>query len=531
MDKNKAKKLLNELIDYEIKGIRIESFINNGKSAAVYCGYKDNKPYALKIFDSDLIDNFGVEIQEKRIALELGLKNHNIKNLIHIIDGGKVKIKNEEYHYLIMDYIEGVNLKEYIETQIIDTKFIINIIKILLYTTEKLLLNDTPIAHRDIKPENIMIADTNEVFLMDLGVLKIIGFPSFTDVGQKQFLGTLRYAPPEFLTRVEEDSLNCWRAINIYQIGAVLHDLIMAKELFCDVEPYTNLVIAIKEDMPKIISEKFHPDLVQLSRNMLIKDWRKRLGLCPINKVHETLDKCLLPQDEPTNIFNDIRISTSKIRDELEEISKISRDLAEKEKIKSNLNIDIHKVISNCFNEIKLNETIDSIENSGVFKVRGWREKEFEVSSVFYKITGRFEFGFAKPVYILYRIENNENSFCKIMVIGIILGGFIKPDFQYPEKMLYDIFLPQIKFQKQRTYGQALKINFNCIFEGVFEPEDKTFIELISKKVALILKKAIEKMKPDIESELKKRKDMAGARPDIYTSISVLQDNTIINKF
>ena len=38
-------------------------------------------------------------------------------------------------------------------------------------------------------------------------------------------------------------------------------------------------------------------------------------------------------------------------------------------------------------------------------------------------------------------------------------------------------------------------------------------------------------MKPDIENELKKRKNMVGAGPGVYTSISVSKGNIFINKF
>jgi serine/threonine protein kinase len=240
MDEIKAKALLEQLDGILIEGISINSFIDNGKSAAVYRGTKNSSLYAVKIFDNELLDKYGIEIQQMRIDRELDLKNHGIDNLVKILGGGHTTIKQNEYYYLIMEYIEGVNLKKYIGQNIITLEFITKVVDTLVVISEKLLQKN--LAHRDIKPENIMVSKKGEIILMDLGVLLIIGNPSMTDIEQKQFLGTLRYAPPEFLTRKENNSIDGWRAVNIYQIGAVLHDLIMKKELFSDIEPYANLV-------------------------------------------------------------------------------------------------------------------------------------------------------------------------------------------------------------------------------------------------------------------------------------------------
>jgi serine/threonine protein kinase len=232
MDEIKARQLLGQLKGINIEGIIIDSLIDNGKSAAVFLGKKDKIQYAVKVFDNEIVERFGDDIQQQRQNLELSLKNHNINNLVKIIGGGRISIKEIEHFYLIMEYINGTNLKKYIKINTISPDFVIKVINILVDVSENLLKHDPPLAHRDIKPENIMISENQDVILMDMGVLKIIGDPSMSDVGRKQFLGTLRYAPPEFLTREENNTIEGWRAVNIYQIGAVLHDLITKRELF-----------------------------------------------------------------------------------------------------------------------------------------------------------------------------------------------------------------------------------------------------------------------------------------------------------
>jgi serine/threonine protein kinase len=531
MDKIKANSLLGQLKDRRIAGISIKRLINNGKSAAVFYGEKDDKPYAIKIFDSELITSHGVEIQKKRTELELSLRNHEINNLVKIYNGGNENIENIEYFYLIMEYIEGVNLKEYIERNKITIEFIIKTINTLIATTEALLSHDPSLAHRDIKPENIMISSSDDVILMDLGVLLIVGSPSMSDVDQKQFLGTLRYAPPEFLTRQEENSIDGWRSINIYQIGAVLHDMIMHKELFADKEPYANLVIAIKEDMPSIINADFRPDLIQLARNMLQKNWRKRLDLCPLDTIQKILENSLLPYDKPTDILSEIKSGSLHIREELETIDQIKRGLAEKRKIRNEISIKIDNLIRNSFDELRENEIIKTINESRNFQIGELTGSNLQIENKFYIIEGKFEYGFSRSVIILFRIENNENSYCRILVKGVIPGLFIKVDPIHPDELIQEIFIPKTQLKQRITNPPKETISFKCIFDGIFESDDNSFKELIDTTIAKILRQSINKMRPEIENELEDRKQRLGINSGVHMRISVAPRTILINDF
>lgn len=95
------------------------------------------------------------------------------------------------------------------------------------------------IVHRDIKPENIHVAaDFTQLKLLDLGVARDVepievDDAAVTDHGNlRPFLATAQYSSPEYLFRLDEPSAKLWKGLNIYQVGAVLHDLIMKKPLF-----------------------------------------------------------------------------------------------------------------------------------------------------------------------------------------------------------------------------------------------------------------------------------------------------------
>jgi hypothetical protein len=113
-----------------------------------------------------------------------------------------------------------------------------------------------------------------------LGVLRPFGDPNLTDEEGKEFIGTLRYSSPEFLLRAEEDTTDGWRAVTFYQLGAVLHDLIMRRPLFQEFsKPFALLVEAVKNEKPQIRSDDANPDLVLLAQRCLVKSPTARLAL------------------------------------------------------------------------------------------------------------------------------------------------------------------------------------------------------------------------------------------------------------
>jgi serine/threonine protein kinase len=512
MDNFLASKLFEQIKENDFDGITIYKLIDNGKSAAVFKGERNDSHFAIKIFDNDnIVQKYGASIQQQRIDLELSLKDHNIPNLVKIIGGGHKPINGFTYYYLIMEYIEGTNLRNYIKYNELSIEFIVKVIRTLVTVTEDLIKHSSSLVHRDIKPENIMISEKNEVILMDLGVLKIVGSQSITDVDEKQFIGTLRYAPPEFLTRDELDIEECWRSINVYQIGAVLHDMIMRKELFWDVAPFTKLVIAIKEEPPKIINDKINPDLLQLARNMLQKDWKKRLEMCNIDRILLILEKCLKPHEEANNLYSNIFSDALPIKVTLNEILRKKRNKEEIIKRKKEIQEKIWEIIDDCFSELRYNEFIQNIENTEYFALNNcsyYVEGNIKKLMI-YIIHSKFEFGFIRPVLIFFNISNDELYNCKIKMSGLIPDNdYRRLNINNPEEMFNDIFR-SIKMRFPQDYeGNRTKIidlKLTNIFNGIIEFEDNTLKNIIKKKTAFILTEAKERMKSDVQEELARR--------------------------
>ena len=263
MDYHKAKQMAEELKGKIIGGWRVVRYKGSGKSATVFEATRGRKKGALKVFDPELVSKFGVKKQMERIFREVDLIGKHHPNLIDIYDGGQCP---ETGHiYIVMKLLQAPNLAE--SLALVPRQKIWSFVAGVASAAQ--FLETLEIAHRDIKPENIAVTETFKPILLDLGVIRPIGLSRAPDYEHaKYFLGTLQYSSPEYLFRKEEDTVEGWRALTFYQIGAVLHDLIMRKPLFEEYkEPFSQLVMAVKETLPTIEASDVDSDLCSLAKS------------------------------------------------------------------------------------------------------------------------------------------------------------------------------------------------------------------------------------------------------------------------
>ena len=276
MDRVKAELWEGHFKGQTVAGCSIETLIDFGKSAAVFRGRRGAELVAVKIFDDELIERYGDKTQLARIDRELTLVGKSHPNMVEILEGGFDPATGN--HYIVMQYLSGQSLqkclKEVPEENI--PRLIEQLASVCAY------LETLSLAHRDIKPANIVILDDfKRLVLLDFGVLKPVGEVGVTDGdGIQSFIGTLQYSSPEFLLREEKDTIEGWRALSLYQVGGVLHDLIMRKPLFHDyVNPYGRLVMAVQNDMPSVVSTTLPSYLVDTCKAALVKNPNTRLQL------------------------------------------------------------------------------------------------------------------------------------------------------------------------------------------------------------------------------------------------------------
>jgi eukaryotic-like serine/threonine-protein kinase len=273
MDQVQAKRFAEQLLHTTVGGWELIETCNAGKSAVVFKGLKGEEFAAVKVFDPELIERFGAERQSSRIQRELSLRGKEHPNLVKILDGGFCNQAN--YWFVAMEFIDAPNLASQIDR--VPREQIRKLISQVASAAR--FLEELQLAHRDIKPDNIAVyADFEKAVLLDLGVIRPFGLSEMTDEDQITFVGTLQYSSPEFLVRDEIDTMEGWRAVTFYQLGAVLYDMIERKRIFSEyVDPYARLVKAIEQQIPVIEGIDAPPDLVLLAKNCLNKDPALRL--------------------------------------------------------------------------------------------------------------------------------------------------------------------------------------------------------------------------------------------------------------
>jgi serine/threonine protein kinase len=526
MNKLKAISLKKEIKGTTLNGYEVIELINNGKSAAVFKVKKENDFFALKIFDNELIERFGHEIQTKRIEQEIALKNHDIDNLVKIYEGGNTTLGSQTCYYIVMELIDGDNLKDFIKSNSYDQDFIIKVLEKLTSTTEQLLIKKQ-IAHRDIKPENIMVDKNQNIILMDLGVLKLVGAKSFSDEEEKSFVGTLRYAPPEFLLRTESDTIDGWRAINQYQIGATLHDLIMKKELFWDKTPYSNLVIAIKEDTPKISNSDFSFELLQLTRDMMTKDWKKRLELVTASRIKTVLSiKSTLenPFDQEIEQILKMRLGHQSKFDEIEKLRRTKDEIRNRQK---EFAANLAKVVDECFETIKNKGVCTSVKKSKRFLFDSdKRTVDVLTQNYLYELSGELKIGFPRSLFILVRISNDENNYTEIDLYGIFPSSFAKANIDTPMNLFQELAKENQRYQRYNTYHEFKTIN---IFKGTVD-FDESFTNHIRTQIVMLIAKALKIVEKDVQDELQWYEDIAKSNKSVNMRTTSGHRNIIIDK-
>ncbi|MEZ4308600.1 MAG: serine/threonine-protein kinase [Polyangiaceae bacterium] len=268
-----------ELLGKYIGRWRLERYLGAGKSAIVFEASSESRRAAVKIFDPDLVNRSGRDVQLKRVEREKRLIGARHPNLIEILDGGEDSSLG--YLFVVMTLLPWPNVADALPE--IPRENTRSLIKQLAEAAH--FLEQRGLAHRDIKPENIVVSeDFQSVVLLDLGVLRTLGDEEkITDQGHKVFVGTRQYSPPEMLFRNEEDTTEGWRAITFYQLGAVLYDLLQRKPLFHDRYPDARMVEAVKSERPVLTGADIPSDLRTLALNCLEKDPRQRLKLVTWN--------------------------------------------------------------------------------------------------------------------------------------------------------------------------------------------------------------------------------------------------------
>ncbi len=202
--------------------------------------------------DEEFLKKFG---NEARSAAKL---SH--PNIVQAYDAAE----EGELHYIVMELVEGITLKNYIARKgVLSNK---ETIGISLQTAEGILAaHKSGIIHRDIKPQNMIISKDGKVKVADFGIARAVT----QDTVNSAVVGSVHYIAPEQAQYGQTDERS-----DIYSLGICMYEMITGKLPFKG-ENTVNVVMAhISEAI--VPPSVYNPDVYPALSDIILKATKKR---------------------------------------------------------------------------------------------------------------------------------------------------------------------------------------------------------------------------------------------------------------
>ncbi|MGD6885723.1 Stk1 family PASTA domain-containing Ser/Thr kinase [Staphylococcus shinii] len=186
------------------------------------------------------------------------LSHNNIVNVFDVTE-------DDENFYLVMEYIEGLTLSEFIQkNHPLDVDIILNFINQIINGIKH--AHDTKIVHRDIKPQNILVDKNQTLKILDFGIAKALSETTMTETNH--VLGTVQYLSPEQARGDITDN-----GTDIYSMGVVLYEMLIGKPPFSGETAVSIAIKHIQDPMPNVTDER--SDIRQALSNVVLKATEK----------------------------------------------------------------------------------------------------------------------------------------------------------------------------------------------------------------------------------------------------------------
>lgn len=211
------------------KRYRIVEILGQGGMAAVYRAIDENLGVDVAVKEN-LFTTEEYARQFRREAVILANLRH--QNLPRVTDHFVVE---DQGQYLVMDYIEGEDLRQRMErVNILPDEEAIIIGVALCEALTYLHTRNPQVLHRDVKPGNVKIAPDGQIYLVDFGLAKVVSGRQATTTGARAM--TPGYSPPEQYGTARTDHRS-----DIYSVGATLYSAL------CNVIPEDGLARAMDQ--------------------------------------------------------------------------------------------------------------------------------------------------------------------------------------------------------------------------------------------------------------------------------------------
>lgn len=198
----------------------IQEIIGVGGMAVVYKAHdnQENRTVAIKILKEEFVSNQEFVRRFKNESKAIAMLSH--QNIVKVYDVSF----GDLIQYIVMEYIEGITLKEFIERQGSlrwkdAVHFTIQILRGLQHA------HDKGIVHRDVKPQNIMVLPDGKIKVTDFGIARFARSDQRTITDKA--IGSVHYISPEQARGEKTDEKS-----DIYSVGVMLYEMITGQMPF-----------------------------------------------------------------------------------------------------------------------------------------------------------------------------------------------------------------------------------------------------------------------------------------------------------
>ncbi|KAB8138693.1 Stk1 family PASTA domain-containing Ser/Thr kinase [Gracilibacillus oryzae] len=219
---------------------KLKKLIGGGGMANVFFGTDLilNRDVAIKVLrleyadDDEFISRFHREAQAAT-----SLSHPNIVSIYDVGEEGNI-------YYIVMEYINGMTLKQYIQLHApVEVEEVLDIMKQI--TSGIAHAHDNGIIHRDIKPQNMLIDEYGLVKVTDFGIATALSATALTQTNS--VLGSIHYLSPEQARGVKANNKS-----DIYALGIVMFELLTGNLPFSGQSPVSIALKHMQREMPSV---------------------------------------------------------------------------------------------------------------------------------------------------------------------------------------------------------------------------------------------------------------------------------------
>lgn len=267
----------------------IHELIGVGGMAYVYKAYDrvESRWVAIKILKEEFSDNSDFLRRFRNESKAIAVLNH--PNIVKVYDVSF----GDQIQYIVMEFIDGITLKEYIEQE-----GSIRWQEAVHFTTQILMAlecaHEKGIIHRDIKPQNIMLLQDGTIKVADFGIARFL--QSETQTMTDKAIGSVHYIAPE---QARGDYIT--DKADIYSLGVMLYEMLTGKLPFVadNAVSVALMQLQAKPVMPRELNPSIPRGLEQITMRAMEKNPADRF-----QSAGEMLDDLDRFRRDPNMVFH-----------------------------------------------------------------------------------------------------------------------------------------------------------------------------------------------------------------------------------